>query len=59
MLTPSQQLAAVFSGLSDDQKIEAVGTYSKVGTSTPDDITRLVSYFNPNVTSYTSPGRSS
>jgi hypothetical protein len=53
MLSPSQQLAAVFSGLSDDYKADAVGKYSQTEKANPDDIARLLSYLDPNVTSHT------
>lgn len=53
MLTPTQQIAAIFSGLSDDQKTEAVGCYSAVAVTTADDVSHLQSYFDPNVTSLT------
>ena len=53
MLTPIQQIAAIFSGLSDDQKTEAVGRYSTVAATTADDVAHLQSFFDPNVTSLT------
>jgi hypothetical protein len=53
MLTPIQQIAAIFSGLSDDQKTKPVGCYSTVAPTTVDDVTHLQSFFDPNVTSVT------
>jgi hypothetical protein len=53
MLTPIQQIAAIFSDLSDDQKTKAVGHYSTVAATTVDNVTHLQSFFDPNVTSLT------
>lgn len=53
MLTPAQQVAAIFTGLSEDQKVEAVGRYSSVSNATADDLSRLESFFDPTVTSFT------
>jgi hypothetical protein len=54
MVSPIQQIAAILSGLLDDQKTEAVGCYSTVAATTVDDVTHLQSFFDPNVTSLTS-----
>jgi hypothetical protein len=51
MLTPIQKIAAIFSGLLDDPKTEAVGCCSTVAVTTVDDVTHLQSFFDPNVTS--------
>jgi hypothetical protein len=51
MLTPAQQVAAIVLGLSEDQKHDAVGRYSSISTLTTVDVSRLLCYFDPHVTS--------
>jgi hypothetical protein len=53
MLTLAQQFSAIFTGLSDGQKVEASGHFSSVSNPAPNDLNHLLSYLDPNVTCFT------
>ena len=53
MLTLAQQVSAIFTGLSEDQKMEAAGRFSSVKNPVPDDIGHLLAYLDPNMTHFT------
>jgi hypothetical protein len=44
MLTLAQQVSAIVTGLTDDQKVEAAGRFSSLKTLAPDDIVHLLAF---------------
>jgi hypothetical protein len=53
MLTLAQQVSAIITGLTDDQKVEAASRFSSLKNLAPDDIAHLLAFFNPNITGWT------
>jgi hypothetical protein len=53
MLTLAQQVSAIVTGLTDDQKMEAAGRFSSLKTLAPDDTAHLLAFFDPNITGWT------
>jgi hypothetical protein len=53
MLTLAQQVSAIVTGLTDDQKVEAAGRFSSLNTLARDDIVHLLAFFDQNITGWT------
>jgi hypothetical protein len=53
MRTLAQQVSAIVTGLTDDQKVKAAGHFSSLKTLAPDDIAHLIAFFDPNITGWT------
>jgi hypothetical protein len=53
MLTLAQQVSAIVTSLTNDQKGETASRFSSLKSLAPDDIVHLLAFFDPNITGWT------